>query len=514
MMMMNFGSVFLLTMLMGGVTDLLDVLPADEFWRIKNVQVTEQAMLSELAPAAAAGDISGLIDELGAADADAREAAAAKVRAMGLGVVPQLNKATENDNPEIAARARRLITELQNSGKAQQVRRLMAIRTAGEKKMKGLLPQLKELTASEEMFVRDYALGAIAVMEGKPHVRQLTAQADAVWKMPPDVRAVLHMSVASGSKVATMADLANVPNIGGPPQDEQQKKKAIDELLRKIIEIADQTGNIRIEGATLGVAGDIGDKRGYVVVMIDGQFDRAAVADLLGKQGAGKTRAVGGIDVIDLAKEFSVMFPSDRQAVLVGGPADAEKPLEALANAFKGNQTPLKQSPEMVKLLEKIDLKQPMWGAMHVTPAYKQLPVFGSLDSLTLSGTMKQNLLSFRFDATGQNEASVREAVAMVSQGVAQMKAMMQQANQEPPQAGMKPMLDSMLKLANSLKVQADPADGTKATLTGEFDAPPQMLLGALFGGFASAGHAEPQVQEFVAPNVEVQPDLPPLPPQ
>lgn len=185
MMMMNFGMVFLMTMLMGGVSDVLDVIPSDEYWRIKNVQVSEASLLEELAPPPAAGDISKLVDDLGEGDAKVRDAAAAKIRAMGAGVIPQLQKATEADNPETAARARKLIADIQNGGKAQQVRKLMAIRTAGEKKLKGLLPRLTELTQSKEMFIADYAAAAVAAIEGKPYTRSAVANGDSAGRCRP-----------------------------------------------------------------------------------------------------------------------------------------------------------------------------------------------------------------------------------------------------------------------------------------------------------------------------------------
>jgi hypothetical protein len=146
----SFGLLFLMSMLMGGVGDLLDLIPTDEYWRIKDVRVTEDVIRRELAAAPAAGDISALVDALGGADAAAREAAARQIRDRGPGVVPQLREAAKSDNPEVAARARRLIGEVQaGGGKARQVRKLMAIRTAGERKMAGLLPRLKELAAAD-----------------------------------------------------------------------------------------------------------------------------------------------------------------------------------------------------------------------------------------------------------------------------------------------------------------------------------------------------------------------------
>ena len=147
---------FLLSTIMGTGTDLLDYVPSDDYWKAKGVTaVTVEALLKELEPPKAGADISKLVPDLGSPDAKVRDAAAAKVRAMGPGVIPQLKELAKHDDPEVAGRARLLITEIGNAAKSTQVRRLMAIRTLGEKKAKEALPRLAELVRSSEPFVAD-----------------------------------------------------------------------------------------------------------------------------------------------------------------------------------------------------------------------------------------------------------------------------------------------------------------------------------------------------------------------
>lgn len=515
MMMTNFGLVFLMTMLMGGITDLLDVIPTSEYWRIKNVQVSEQTVAAELAPPPPVADISKLVEQLGVIDPKAREEAAGKIRAMGAGVRDQLQKATESDNPEIAARARRLIGELQAGGKAQQVRKLMAIRTAGEQKMKNLLPRLKELRESDEMFVADYASAAVAAIEGKPYQRPVAVDADSVWRLPADVRAVYHMSMRGG-RVATVEDMGQAVVMGPGQMDAAQKQKMLDQMMRQIVDVADQVGNVRVEGVTMGLAGEVDNNSGYVVFVVNGQFDRAAVANFLAaKVPDAKRDAVAGMDLIGLGKEFGMLLPDDRHAVLIGGPRDVVKPFEPIAQAFKNRQSPLKQSPEMVKLLERVDTKQPIWGAVHVTDAYRRAPLFQSLEWVTLSGTAKGDVLDFRFDAKGLNEAGTREAVAMVTNGLAQAKAMLSQLAPNPPMPNLKEPINIALKLVESIETKVDAADGTKASLTGRLDAPPQTLMGGVFGMFFGMAAPMPDEQGAVEAEVgpiEVKPEPAPLP--
>ena len=503
MAMPSFGLMFLMSMLMGGVGDLLDVIPSDEYWRIKNVQVTGDAIRQELAAAPIADDASKLIDALGGDDPAAREAAARQIRARGPGVVPQLQAATKSDNPEVAASARRLIGEIQAGGKAEQVRRLMAIRTAGEQKMAGLLPRLKELAGSDEPFVADYAAAAVAAVEGKPYARPRPANlADDVWRLPADCRAVLHVAT-TGGKVATAADLATVLQGMPGPADAEQKKQAVDQLMRQLVGVADQIGNVRVDGVTVGVAGDVGPRTGYVAFVVRGRYDAAAVTAMLGRMGAGQGRAVNGVDAIEFGKISAALFPSDTHAVLVAGPAEAAKPVDALAASFRGGgggggPAPLKGAAEMAKLLATIDTTQPVWGAVHMTPNYRQAPPLAALESLTLVGRAKDQGVSFRVDAKGENGEGIGRTVGMVNQGVGQARAdLKRNAEQAPPQY--KPMVTTLLKLMESVEAQRDPQDPTRATATGELDAPPLSIMGAFLGSLSFRA-AEPVPMPVPAP--------------
>src|SRR5215210_4127102 len=177
--MSSISLLFLLSSLMGTGTDLLDYLPSEDYWKAKGVTaVTAQALLKELEAPKPGADISKLAADLDSPDFKVRDAAAAKVRAMGPGVIPQLREMAKSDNPELAGRARLLINEIGGAAKATQIRRLMAIRTLGEKKMKEGLPRIAELVRSDEPFVADYALAALAAIEGRPYARRHEAASD------------------------------------------------------------------------------------------------------------------------------------------------------------------------------------------------------------------------------------------------------------------------------------------------------------------------------------------------
>jgi hypothetical protein len=66
----------------------------------------------EKGAAASAEEIKGLIDQLGADEYAAREAAAKRLRAIGKAALPALTEATKNDDAEIASRAQALVKRM------------------------------------------------------------------------------------------------------------------------------------------------------------------------------------------------------------------------------------------------------------------------------------------------------------------------------------------------------------------------------------------------------------------
>jgi hypothetical protein len=263
------------------------------------------------------------------------------------------------------------------------------------------------------------------------------------------------------------------------------------------------------------VAGDVGPRTGYVAFVARGQYDPAAVAALLGRLGAGQGRAVNGVDAIEFSKSSAALFPSRTHAVLVAGPEEVAKPLEPLALAFRGGvggaPAPLKGVPEMANLLATVDTTQPMWGAVQMTPNYRQVPPLAALEWLTLVGRPKGKGVSFRVDAKSQNGEGMGRTVGMVNQGVGQAKAELKRnAEQVPPQ--FRQMLTVVLKVMESIEVKQDEKDPTRASLTGDLDAPPLSLVGTLMGVF---GVRSAVVEgRHVAAEERVEPARAPPPPQ
>src|SRR5437764_272784 len=69
---------------------------------------------------------------------------------------------------------------------------------------------------------------------------------------------------------------AVVPAGGAPkgPDPAALRKEAVGEFIK----VADRVGNIRLDGITVGVSGDMGPNAGYGVVVAHGRYDAAAVS--------------------------------------------------------------------------------------------------------------------------------------------------------------------------------------------------------------------------------------------
>ncbi|HEY7115891.1 MAG TPA: HEAT repeat domain-containing protein, partial [Tepidisphaeraceae bacterium] len=261
----------LFALLSGGATDLLDLVPSDGYWKAKNVvAVTVDQLVTEITPQAGA-NIADLIKALGSGNPAERDGAASKIRAMGPAAVPALEKAADDPDPEVANRVRGLSEQIKLNSKAAGVRKLMAIRTLGEMKKPEALPALRALVNSKEMFVADYATRAIAQIEGKPlpargaPAAQLKAD---LTLLPAKCGVVGQFSFASTKPISIEQVAKQVPVMPG-----EDRRQSLEMLTGHVIAIADQIGNVRIEGVTFGVADDVGPNGGFAAVIVRGQWD-------------------------------------------------------------------------------------------------------------------------------------------------------------------------------------------------------------------------------------------------
>ncbi|MBM4042200.1 MAG: HEAT repeat domain-containing protein [Planctomycetes bacterium] len=499
-MAMGFGMMEMLMLLLSGGgwgNDLLDYLPTSAYWRAKGVEVSVERMTAELAVAEPA-DLAQLIRDLGADRHATREAASAKLRALGPVAIPALKKAAESDDPEVRTRAKELLEGLSGGAQANAIRRLMAIRTLGELKKPEALAALRPLLEAKEPFVADYAARAIATIEGRAHERA-AASREMLWRdlclLPANCGIVAQLRMPGGQTTPFEEALkAIVPVLPG----DQDLGKAVGELTKGISAVAERVGNLRFEGITLGVADNVGNNAGFIVAVARGRYDAAAVKAAFTQLKLNATR-VEGMDAFSPERDVRFIPCSDDRFIFAAGPSHEHVPLKELAAALQANGDKPALPAKMLDLIKGIEPDAPVWAAAVMSDAYRQASFLAPYDTITAVGKNAEGgVMALTVVAAGKDPEAVKASVAEVQKGVKQGLDQIQQHAAGPEMAFTKPIIELM----QSIRVQAE---GAKATLTAKLKGQgaaflmPMMML----WGVRSGAHRVPP------PQIEPMPAVP-----
>jgi len=472
----------------GGPNELVALIPTGTYWRIQGVEVSVDAMLAEITEPEAQ-DVPALVKDLGADEFAVREAAQKKLSAMGPGVVPQLAPATKADDPEVATRAREIIAKMQAGEKNRDVRRLMAIRTLGELKAKEALPALRKLTKSDELFVADHAARSIAAIEGAKHpLPGLSAELRMkdVWLLPKGCGLVAQVTLGGEGKFDLEKAIAGMmpPGMGGDPADVSRQ------ATRGLLEIAERIGNVRVDVATVGLAGDIGARSGYIVLAVRGLYNsaraKAALRQMHGQRSRPLVETVGGVDIYKPDREVAMMFPSDRRFVLIGGPARDLLPVAEVAQAVSSGRGTLADNKELAVLIRSADRDAPLWAAATMTETYRgALSIFAPLKTATFAARKTPEGTVFALKAAGEDARKVKEAAA-------EFDGMLKQAIEQAKEAaGDQPLAKLALEFLKGVKVSQDGGEVRVSALLKEGGQAGIMMAPLLFISRARRGGVE-----------------------
>ena len=414
---MGSWSMLLLALLNGGGNDLLDYLSVKAYWQAKSVAITTEGMVTEL------------------------KAAEKAEGAQPLG-----------------------------GPKARAVRRLMATRALGELKDPNALGALKKMVDSKELFESEYAQRAIAAIEGKtfkdsaPTAKEM--QSD-VWLLPSTCGAVVQASTRAG-KPATAEEIVKAIS---PSLPEGTGEKALTGITQDLISLAEQIGNIRLHGVTVGIAGNVGSRSGHVVVVPRGLYDPDAVKAALVRAGA-KSVMFGQTEVLSPNEDMAIILASKERLVLLGGPTRAELPIGDMVNAVNTGKGKLEENEALAKLIKSIDTTGPVWAVMQVTESYREASFLAPFDTVTLQSKQKEGQIDISLAAQGKD-------VEKVSRAVVEFNNLMAKGSEEVSREAQRmPPLKLLADLLASIKAQAD---GTKATATAQLKGDLKGLLAIPF---------------------------------
>jgi hypothetical protein len=454
----EFSLITLITFLLGaGGGDLLDYVPTDAYWRAKQVTVTPDVLTKDLRPTPLA-EVAGLIDQLDSPDAAVRDTAAAKIRAAGPGAIPALQEEISSEIIETSRRAKALIQEITADTRPASIRRLMAIRTLGERKERGAVDVLRPLLASKEPFVAEYAGRAIAQIEGTPYERPRPRDEmkTDLWLLPANCAAVAQFSPRAGLAIPFDQAIANMHI------RPEQKAERVNILTEMVLILAERVGNMRIDGVTIGLFGDITDRSGFLVAVLRGQFDRVAFAELVQQLGT-PAGNVDGQDVFQPNGESAMFFASDNQAVYMASPAGASLPVKEMIAAIKTGKGGLECAEGIPELIKSAKTDEALWAVARTTPEIRQHAPLAAFETVSLTG--RQEGQTFHFQLVAQASDADKLAVSMQ-----ELNRLLKNTREWFDTTA--PVMPPLKPVRNFLRSITPKVEGTKLTATATYQGP------------------------------------------
>ncbi len=481
---MGYGIEFLVALIIllnGARTDLLDAIPTVAYWRAKGVTVTVEQLERDAGPDERIGAIDELVGDLGAAEFKTRVRAKEKLAGMGPSILPQLQGALGSKNPEVRAVAGEISRQFESKAKERTVRRLMAIRTLGERRAKEALPLLRLMEESKEMFVGEYAQRAVAQIDGRawePPDRSDTIRKDHL--LLPRHTGIVGQTSGLATVPVTLDTIygffhgaAIQPGVAPPPDDAEQK------AMENLLPVLERIGNVRVDGLTAALSDDAGETTGWELTIIRGQFDASALLSAARvmahpADGVVKYGLEHGIPIVQTDVDTHIMFPSDQMMIIVM--ADEEKDrfarMLAMVYALQVGHGTMMDDKELNALIGKVDTASPLWLVGTFNAEEKRAKLLAAVDSFTLSGVRKKDGLALTLRMEGSGPDGVKGTVE-------ELNTDMQWLQQVMPQL---PTLAPIARVVGSVHAAARGDGWKEATATAEVksDVPAAVLVNVL----------------------------------
>jgi hypothetical protein len=224
------------------------------------------------------------------------------------------------------------------------------------------------------------------------------------------------------------------------------------------------------------------------------RYDAAAARAALAKLGV-PSRNVGGMEVFSPQAEMGIVFASDDRVIATVGANFETLPLDAFSKALAAGKGELGNVPEMKKLIESVDVTQPLWAVVKVTDSYRMAPVVAPFETMTMVGRMKGAKMEIQIDGVGNDKQKVAAAVGQVNASLEVGIAGLRQAAMDAP------FLSKVIAALESVKCVAE---GEKATLNASLEGNTAMLGLPMIFGMRSVHREAPPAKE--AQPAQVQP--------
>ncbi|MGI9243226.1 MAG: hypothetical protein ACR2RV_20680 [Verrucomicrobiales bacterium] len=384
-------------------------------------------------------------------------------------------------------------TEEVNQVKAQEVKKLLAMRALGSLGDQAAIPALEKAGESEALFFDSYSNAAIAAIKGEaysvPAISPEVLQQDLallpegiglVLQARLDARGRMDLKKVIGEAFKSVAE--------GPDPAEM-----LTQINTQIGQIAGKIGNVRLDAVTLGLSEDVGDAEGFVIIIGRGQYDHGALEGFLSEQQRTEHHDIDGTTFIGLDGNSMAIAPlSHEMLILVGGPGWEHLPLAALAGRLKDRPAEPVFGARLRKVIERANQDGVLWGGGLISPGMKKAPPLAPFDEVVLSTRELEGeaQTQLTLEALGSEPQAVADKMAemkqMVEQGIAEME--------QRPQPGMQPIL----KIMKGLRFYAM---GLNATVSAKLDGNPANIFSMVVPLFGVRNAVEPaQPARRVAP--------------
>ena len=369
------------------------------------------------------------------------------------------------------------VTKDIDQAKAQEVKKLQAMRALGALKDKAALPALKGAAGSKLLFFNEYATEAIAAIEGKPHV-VATVSAERLKKdlalLPAGVGTVVqaHLSGAGGVDLKEV-----VVEVLKGMSDAPEPEVVFEQVNQQIGGIANKVGNLRIDAITLGLSSDVGNDAGFVVILCRGLYDHRAVESFFSEQKRTTHHDIAGTMFLGMDGDDAAVAAVSRELlVFVSGPGWEKFPLEEVAAKLKAQPAQPEFEGRLKRVIARADQSSPLWGAGILSEGMKEAPPLAPFDELLLgtSGLKEKEKSLLKLEGLGKDANAIAESVGqmkeMVAQGIAELE--------DRGAAEMEPILKVMKSIEFS-------SEGLNGSMTAEFDGNPASMVGGILTMFS-----------------------------
>ncbi len=246
-------------------------------------------------------------------------------------------------------------------------------------------------------------------------------------------------------------------------------KKTSEELTRQLRIIAEQIGDVRADGVTVGVSKDLGERGGWGVFSLRGQYDAAATVDMLKRLFKNDDQhefmpftlyKIGTINAIQIEDYVTILMPSDQQMIVIaadGRMSPMASVVVPVALGLIDGKAGLEEGSKLAGLVKDVDKSGPLWAAGVINDSLKQaIPPIAPVDSAVV--TAKPGKGGYDLTLTAKTSVSADENTGLAGTVNIGMIAVLTAAQGEVEHS---PEMSVVVDFLKTVKAVASPTGGT-----------------------------------------------------